>query len=737
MKTKKLIVCCDSKDANDSINEFIASRNQSIKAEELILLHLLEDLEKRIVILESQEKSVERGRVMVDDSIFSDCLNASGSDLKAFKKSEEYEVFKKIRNKIGNMEGNLKRLIELRRLLDAEKAHLLFTIEKATKSSVEFVICNNYEELKSIPKINEYYGLVVPCELTWANEGASSQRSEFLGITLVQHLREKGVTIPIVFTSVIYREAIVDIRKDADIIKTPALQHKFVGNPYNWRAIIDAFEGMRSLNDAELKYVQLLYCGLRGVLIKIKHSIGNGSNPDEYRDQIKYVLDHAFTNDKKLHAEFNKTDDLELFCQKLIKLMDHSDESEHQKEDNRDFLCTNTEGPIRIIYLEDNISDHNVANFIDFVDKKNKEVAEKGNGKYRFAPITIVTSADELEEKYRPYDVIIVDIDIKNKAGEVVALGFEVVRHLIEDLKALNYAYYIVTNVTRSFYDQIRIPGVKHIRLKEEVFGSDDRIERFLYGIKEAVDSKQTQTSDCQFVFNKLDAFVKNETNYDIQYNFKYMSEWRPLKSFDELEKLIQNETLVLIKHFLSTCAKLKKDYGDELDDGDVYDLYDDASRESQDYIGNKTTGRLGKGNGKLVSTVMDQIYDVPSQAIVNAFIVKLILRRYFLYIREFVRSNKIKEKGDMLYGNCGVTDNDLACRAVNGTKGAFKEYEKKGSHQSKCLTETLMLTEDTNVLDSLLTIEEKKYVEQIKKQSEAAFDYSSEKNIKKLQFGD
>ena len=44
MKTRKIIVCCDSKDANDSINEFIASRNQSIKAEELILLHLLEDL---------------------------------------------------------------------------------------------------------------------------------------------------------------------------------------------------------------------------------------------------------------------------------------------------------------------------------------------------------------------------------------------------------------------------------------------------------------------------------------------------------------------------------------------------------------------------------------------------------------------------------------------------------------------------------------------------------------------
>ena len=740
MKTKKIIVCCDSKDANNSIKEFLDKRSQRKETKEQILMRLLEELEKRVVELESQEELVKKGKVKVGYSIFTDCEKAfPDSDLQVLKQSTEYEVFKKIRNKIhgyGTERENMGRLMELRRLLDIEKAQLLKAIEKSTYSAVEFVICNNYEELKSIPKINEYFGLVVPCELRWADEEASLRRFDFLGITLVQHLRKKGVTIPIVFTSVLYREDIVDMRKDADIIKTPALQHKFIGDPYDWAAIINAFEGMRSLNDAELKYVQLLYCGLRGMLIKIKHSIGNGSNLDEYRDQIKYVLDHAFANEKKLYEEFNKTDGLELFCQKLIKLMDNTNESEGKNEDDEFFLCSDTEEPIRIIYLDDNPSDRNVANFTDYI-KKNKEDAERKNKKYRFETIKTVTNVEALMSAYNRYDVIIVDIDIKNKEGEVVALGFEVVRHLIEDLKALNYAYYIVTNVTRSFYDQIRIPGVKHIRLKEEVFGSDDKIERFLYGIKETVDSKRTETSVCQFVFNKLDAFVRNETNYVIQYKFNYMSEWRDLHHFNELEEVVRNETLVLIKYFLWSCAKHRKKYSNELDDGNVCDLFGDACSETHAFLGKPKMGRLGKGNDKLASTVMDHLSEVPSRIILRAFIVKLILRRFFLYIREFVRSNDIINRIERVYGDCGVTENDLSCRAINGTKGAAKKFEKEGYkyNQSKCLTSTLLLTEKENVLDSLLTEEEKAFIECIKKQGNSAFDFSSKSKIDKLQF--
>ena len=128
-------------------------------------------------------------------------------------------------------------------------------------------------------------------------------------------------------------------------------------------------------------------------------------------------------------------------------------------------------------------------------------------------------------------------------------------RHLIEDLGALSHVYYIVTNVTRSFYDQIKIPGISRIRLKEEVFGSDEKINRFLYGIKEAVDSKQQPKSDCQYIFDKLNTYIKNESNYPIGYQFNYMKErkeeQKELNSLNELENVVRRETTKLVHVFL------------------------------------------------------------------------------------------------------------------------------------------------------------------------------------------
>ena len=135
---------------------------------------------------------------------------------------------------------------------------------------------------------------------------------------------------------------------------------------------------------------------------------------------------------------------------------------------------------------------------------------------------------------------------------------------------------------------------------------------------------------------------------------------------------------------------------------------------------------------------MMENKNDTPSPSNVNAFIVKLVLRRFFLYVREFIRHYQLKEKGDALYyydEGHEVTENDLACRAVNGTKGMFVEYKEEGSNQSKCLTETLMLSESEEELEKMLIKEEKEFVAFLKKQGENAFDFSSVKKIENLQF--
>lgn len=761
---KKIIICCDSKEGpaiKKQLKELITSHTQ---ADAQILsnnsqIQLMERLEQKVTSLEQQNEAVKRGRVKIDDRIFEECLQ--GYKKAELKEVPAYESFKRIRDKFGDFKGNdSKCLEELRRLLDAENILLSKSIEKASRISFEFVVCCNFEELNCLENKNNYDGMVVPCELNWADLNRLFTYSEFNGITLVQHLREKGLVIPIVFTSVHGREHmkyIIERRKDAEIIRTPALQHRFVDGLAGWDTIIKTFDEMRCLNQGELAYTQMLYCSLRGVLLQIKHSIKSSSNKDKYKNQIRYVIEKQFNSNEKLIEEFNQTDNLESFCQKLIELMDNPDDMQMSKEKDEDFICKDDQEQIKIVYLEDNlVNDNNAQRFVEYIKTKNAEVEEINarlkdeyyekkkkcttidekvpKKKFIFSPPLVVTSKEALERCYKSYQVIIVDIDIKNKNEEVVALGFEVVRHLIEDLQAFSHAYYIVTNVTRSFYDQIKIPGVKRIRLKEEVFGSDERIERFLYGIKEAVESKQSPTSDCQYIFEKLDAYTRNETNYPIEYKFNYMKDKQSI-DFGKLEQLVRNETLALIKQFLLKCAELRKDYDNPLEEGDVFDIFDDACKWTQAYIGAKDTGKLGRGNGKLVSTMMKNKNDVPSQANVNAFIVRLILRRFFLYVREFVSNHRIEKIGEMLYGgDHNVTKDDLACRAINGTKGAYKVYEEKSSNQSKCLTETLMLTEESSELEKMLTEEELQYIVDVNKEP-FAFDFSSEQKIKNLRF--
>ena len=789
---KKIIICCNSKERATIKKQLkeLSTNQQEARVQDLgneDQIQLMERLSQKVESLEKQKEAVlqeaiiqgkvtaddaktaenifaqavRRGVIKFDDTIFEECLQG-------YKKAEikdwpAYESFKRIRDKFGDFDGNnSKRLVELRKLLDEETKTLSKTYEKVSKRSTEFVVCCDFEELDRLENKNLYDGLVVPCELNWSDLNRRFPYSEFNGITLVQRLREKGLVIPIVFTSVhgrVHMKYIIDRRKDAEIIRTPALQHRFVDGLAGWDAIIKTFDEMRCLNQGELAYTQMLYCSLRGVLLQIKHSIKSSSNKDKYKHQIRYVLEKQFNGNEELIEEFNQTDNLELFCQKLIELIDNPEIVQGSIEKDGDFVCKDDQEQYKIVYLEDNMeNDDNARRFVDYIKAKNTEVEEMNaklkdeykekkkkhpeidekvpKKKFIFAPPLVVTSKEALERCYKPYQVIIVDIDIKNKNEEVVALGFEVVRHLIEDLQALSHAYYIVTNVTRSFYDQIKIPGVKRIRLKEEVFGTEDRIERFLYGIKEALESKQSPTSDCRFIFEKLDAYTRNETNYPIDYKFNYMKEKQSIPSFHELEELVRNETLELIKHFLLNCAKQRKDYGDPLEEGDIFDVFDDACKLTQAYIGAKDTGKLGRGNGKLVPTMMKNKNDVPTSANVNAFIVRLILRRFFLYVREFIRNHRIDKIGEMLYGDDhNVTEDDLACRAINGTKGAYKEYEESGSNQSKCLTETLMLTEEsTEKLEEMLTEEEKKYIDEVKKEA-FAFDFSSEQKIKNLSF--
>lgn len=802
MKTeKKFIICCNSE--NDVTIKVLFDEMSAGQKEKKIQDHdneiqfqLMDRLEQRVESLEQQkeavlqeailqgkvkaddtkaakiafDRAIKGGKIKFDDTLFEDCMQ--GYKKAELKKHPVYESFKKIRDKIGDFKGSPSECLdELRSLLDAENKRLSKAAKKTSKMASDIMFCCSYNELNNAKSINNHYGLVVPCELSWDAERTDCENTQYAGISLAQRLREDGVMVPIVFTSFTPCEHIIKTRKDAEIIRTPALQHKYINMLLisGWKDILRSFNDMRPLNQAELKYTQLLYCSLRGMLVQIKHSISSSSNKDEFRGQIKYVLDKKFKDNLGLIDEFNQTDNLELFCQKLINMMDNPEETmSKSKEDDTEFICNEGEEPISIVYLEDNEKDSYVQNFCNYIDKMNLEVEKKNRQKEkgerkekcRFARPVIVTDKESLvggvtekgierEGCYKNYNVIIADIDIKNEKKEVVALGFEVVRHLIEDLGALSHVYYIVTNVTRSFYDQIKIPGISRIRLKEEVFGSDEKINRFLYGLKEAVDSKQSPKSDCQFIFEKLYAYVKNESNYPVWYKFNYMTGREELKSsetqsgYDMLEMVVRTETAKLVRAFLLGFVKSNSSNNCLLKDKALYNTFNKACESMQVYIGGekdeetgeKTIGNYGRGNSALVKTMMKKKNDSPTPSNVNAFMVRLILRRFFLYVREFIKYYQIKTIGDCLNKDGReLSIDDLACRAI-GSKGLYKEYDEDGPSQTKCLTETLMLTEDENKLESLRTDEEKKFVAFLTEHKATYLDYSNKRRIEAINF--
>lgn len=627
-------------------------------------------------------------------------------------KAKEYQI---IVDKTQNLISKHKQIFK------EEEACKVFDIYK-----IETV--TNYNDLHG--DLSDIDGLVVPCELSWDHEGNGFNSNEYKGITLVQYLRSDriGVNIPIIFTSSDHKkEDIINKRRDSEIIRTPALQHRFIDMMEakdDWATILNTFKEMRKLNESELKYTQLQYCDLKGMLVQIKHAIKNNpNNSDQYKSQIEYILTKDWNNNKTLWEDYKQSQDLAAFCIRLIDLYGNKNTI---SDNGNEFLCKNDEQPICILYLEDNIADKNADRFINFIQQQ-----QKLHNNYRFT-IKHISTPEECYKLYTDYDVIIADIEILNNSKELIALGSEVIKNLIKN--GAQKLFYIVTNVTRSFYDQIKIPGINRIRLKQEVFGSEEKISTFLYGIKEAIDHRQDNDTKYKRVFDKLYAYTTNNDNYPISYKFK-KGGTNSVANYNELEHVIKNKTLELVKVFLQKCSN----YQEALSSDNIqekFDAFDEICFDMQDYVGDN----IGKGESKLIGKVIKQDNNDKTTApeSIKTFITRLVLRRFYVYVREFVLHNNIKTAGDDYYkaDSTYVTVSDLACRAINGAKGAYKKYKGEtgicSPNQSKCLSGALMLSENEEELFQLLDAEELAFITAINN-SKDVFDYTSEDKIQNL----
>lgn len=611
----------------------------------------------------------------------------------------------------------------------------------------------NDTEIKKALK--DYLGFVVLCELQWNHEKTNSPYLEFQGITFVQrYLRDRlGLKVPVVFTSFLDAKDIISpelepkLRPDAGIIMTPALQHRFVRLPAKPDELLKPFGEMRKMSDTELVYTQMQYCNEIGFLRQIKHNAEgrNIKDLESFRHQLAFVIDKLFGGNPKLLEDCKQTKEINAFCEKLINQLEKDTKSISVKDSilDPDFVCRKKSEQISILILEDDAKDENVCHFIDFIKEQN-EIYKQNNSLFLFREPIVDDNIEEFKEDFADgpaityhdytFDVVICDIEIRNREGMLVSLGFNVIDDILTSKK--KPIYYIVTNVSRSLYDQIKKESIKRIRLKNEVFGDEERIRTFLYGIKEAKEQKDSENEapDAKQLFDRLFGYIVNDDFGSFDYNNnKEKKEYIRITSYAELEEVVRTRSLELIKEFLKCFNKKQLLYNcGELEN---YQTYNTNCATMRKYI----SDYVGKGNDRMLKDYSrhkaTKKYENPTDVELANFTTKLILRRFFLYIRNFVKHYKIdisvEEFKKQYDDKRKMWVNDIACRAISTDCKALKtskyhnEYEpeyskkgdnKKGNTQSRCFDVTMLFStaEDNTDKDNALIItdEERAFLE-------------------------
>ncbi|MCR5549705.1 MAG: hypothetical protein K6F40_02035 [Bacteroidales bacterium] len=563
----------------------------------------------------------------------------------------------------------------------------------------QFCVCTSW--LKFVSEVDKADYFIVLCELNWDGE----PMSEFKGISYVQQFlrSEKGVLAPIVFTSFLSPKMLVNQMKDAEIVMTPALGHLFLQLPIasTPKEIITEFyssaTSMEKLDDDDLAYTRMFYCDLQGLLRVIHHSLRDYNSTDEsveqYREknskqisQIKYIIEHHFQKKKVLLEELDTRNDLHSFCNQLIASWNPETEDTASENDKKSEVKNRVK--IRILYLEDNTNEENVRRFKQYCDiSKDFE-------------LTILSNVDDIGKvldigsKYyfAEYNAVICDIEIRDKDGVLRYLGYDLIKAMAK--KSVTPLFYIVTNMSRSVYDQIKPSIVKRIMLKSEAFGDNESIGKFLGSIKKLQTvrtKKQNEQTKPEEIFYYFYQRLKND-KYRFIISYKSIEGGtveEDLRDFSTLNSFVNDEALKLYDYFLD----LIKDgnNGSSLCD---FELFNRCCKTMRD----KISDTMQRGNKNFEGT--DQSMN-PSEEDLRRIVKILILRRFFLCVLEFVKSNDIlnslntfREK-KLIYNDAklhynnrngessknqeqkrGFTNNDLAFRAISDQ---YKTMIKKG----------------------------------------------------------
>lgn len=531
-----------------------------------------------------------------------------------------------------------------------------FAKQLKEKQGEDIFVCTCWRELMT-QKIKKADLFVVLCELEWDHTVSEAPFNDFRGVSLVQqYLRsEKGVTAPVLFVSILSPEKIVEFKEDTDIVMTPALQHGFLqlpsGNPKEFLVslydYLPTIGSMKKMGDKDLAYTRMFYCDLNGMLRRIHHLIrdfnANNETVEDYRKkyknqikQLRHIIEHHFPTDKNtLTEELAERNDLHTFCQKLLDQWDSNQTIVYVGNTER-------QKPVTILYLEDNVGDDNVERFKQFCTNHARQFKLDIVSDSNSMP-EVLDLSRSVNHFFANYDVVICDIELRDQDGLLQYLGYDMIEKMAK--KTRKPLYYIVTNMSRSVYDQVKPDIVKRIMLKSEAFGSDANIEKFLYGIQEVLkdrEGKQKGANDIQNIFNYFYCYIESNKGFPICFSFTNLKkEGQPdniehveLSDFNELNDFVNSKATELYGYFIKLIDENKN--GDNPCD---FLTFNKCCKDFRTQIG-ETMQRGGRNFRSTLDVTMN-----PLQDDLVRFVKILILRRLFLCIERFVIANDISNK--------------------------------------------------------------------------------------------
>ncbi|MCR5036424.1 MAG: hypothetical protein K6A73_03785 [Bacteroidales bacterium] len=657
------------------------------------------------------------------------------------------DLYKKVYNDFGNINYGFTREEKVQKLIEIiDKRELEYNQAKADVICLYNLVCSCtcFKDLKEvITSGTRIDGFIVLCDLDWSDYDSTD---DYKGISLVQHFirYEMKITAPVVFTSTKTLHKILDSRPDANIITTPALQQKFKQFSLTIEDLLHCFDNMKEMTKRQLEYTLNRFCDLQGLLSHIKHNCSNDSL-DSCKIQLLYAVKKLFNDDNvKVNEIKAASSDKEIveICEKYI----HELQNDNTATNIRvvDFIGDSEEKQLRTLILDDNEQDSYTNRLVQYMNQIYNEVSSN-NLTCSIAKPVVTRNTDEFFDMLDKYSFnnIILDVEIWNKTGELVALGFDIAEE-VRTRMSTPVQINMITNITRTLHskliDSYNNDVIKGIYLKEEILSSDSRTIKFIHNLNQEWNkyyySYKTPQYDCCKAFQRLLSIAKrrmpDNVKYDIDFNIisdvgKTDMKTYTITNYDELDKTVNDISTALIRRFLTEC-------GHTTTNDITWPIFDTVCATMRKVIADKNS--IGLGNETLTDKVMSKgkyknmVYEPAAEDIIN-FAIKLALRRFFLYLKLFIHKydilrkfNDIKKKDQNREDfKWRYQDADLACRAICEQHRGFLNKEFIINNQSKGLTAVLLYSIRIKDEKEQLSEDEKAFVEAVIK-NKNSFNY-------------